>query len=872
MTGVLPSRGISIQAVLIILAALFLGLYALALSLSPAVRFQTLEVTYRWDHWFGYGVWLGVFIFIHLQTKKHLPKADPYLIPIVAVLSGWGILTIWRLMPTFGTRQTMWLAIAAVVLIAGLRLPNHLNYLRRYKYLWLTSGLILTALTLIFGTNPATTDGPRLWLGCCGIYFQPSEPLKLLLIIYLAAYLADRLPLINNLLPLLIPTLIMTALTLLLLIFQRDLGTATIFIFLYTVIIYVATGRKRIVFASMLILILAGTMGYFSFDIVRIRVEAWINPWLDPSGGSYQIVQSLMAIANGGLFGRGPGMGSPSFVPIQHSDFIFAAIAEEMGLVGSLGLLLLFCLLINRGLVLALRSSDGFRSYLAAGLTAYLVGQSILIIGGNMRMLPLTGVTLPFVSYGGSSLLTAFISILFLLHASQHAATKPVSLPNWRPYLHLSLSLFGGLIVLALLAGWWSYFRSNDLLVRNDNPRRALSDRYVQRGAILDRHNTQLASTHGTSGNYYRQILHPTFTPIIGYSHPVYGQTGLEASLDRFLRGMEGNPSEILWLNRLLYGQPPPGLDVRLSLDTNLQYLVHDLLAGKPSALVLLNAGNGEVLAMASYPTFDPNQLDELWADLIEDESSPLLNRATLGRYPPGSALGLLFLAAAYGGEGLPLLPESLNYEHDDFLLECALAPNQPEWGNSIAGGCPAAQIVLGQSLGVEAIVALLGDLGFYDQIRFNQPPIRLTPPQSHDDPEGTLLGLADLQVSPLQMARALATISSGGMLPTPHLAMAINTSHMGWEKLPASEEPVQVFSIEQATAAGSSIAIDHQQIWQIVATAPTGLEKSVTWYLAGTQPGWDGKPLTLVLLLEEDNPQSASVIGRSILQAAIAP
>jgi cell division protein FtsW (lipid II flippase) len=872
VSRILLSRRTTIQGLLISLVALFLGLYATALTISPAIRFQTGDYSFRWEQWLGYIVWLGVFIAIQFQTKKHLPKADPFLIPVVAAVSGIGLLTIWRLMPTFGARQTLWLAIAAAVLIAGLQIPSHLAFLRRYKYLWLTSGLFLTALTLSFGTNPGIATGPRLWLGCCGVYFQPSEPLKLLLIVYLAAYLADRLPLTNKLLPLLVPTLIMTGFTLLLLIAQRDLGTATIFLYLYTTILYVATGRKRIVLVSLLILILSGTVGYLTIDIVRVRVETWINPWLDPSGNSYQIIQSLIAVANGGLLGRGPGLGSPSFVPIHHSDFIFVAIAEEMGLAGSLALLISFGLIISRGMIIALRSSDGFSRYLAAGLTAYLVGQSVLIIGGNLRMLPLTGVTLPFVAYGGSSLLTAFISLLILLHISHHAETKPILLNNWQPYLRLSIILFTALVILSLFAGWWAYFQSKNLLARTDNPRRALSDRYVLRGSILDRHHTPLVTTSGAPGSYLREYLHPAFTPIVGYSHAVYGQTGLEAALDGYLRGLEGNPEESVWWNNLLYGQPPSGLDIRLSVDINLQYLVHDLLADKVAALVLLNASNGEVLALASYPTFYPNKLDELWAELITDPRSPLLNRATQGRYPPGNALGPLLLAAAYSAEGLPTLPEPLSYEYENYSLDCAILPIQPSWGNSISGGCPAAQLALGQYLGVDELLPYLVALGLDEQVPFELTTTRPSVPHTLTNPEGVYLGLADLQFSPLHMAQAVATLSSGGIRSVPQLAMAYKTPDLVWFKISAPQEPVRILDEEVVAAAASSIAVVDQSIWQSVAVVPTGFTSEVTWYLAGTLPGWDGKPLTLVLLLEENNPLEAKLIGRSILKAAITP
>jgi cell division protein FtsW (lipid II flippase) len=470
---------------LLILAGVFLGLFSLAITLSNAVRLRTWQVEFRWVHWLGFAIWIGFAWLTHRELSRRLPERDPFLFPIAALLMGWGLLTIWRLSSGFGLRQSAWLVVAGLVFILAVRfnqLPpgdRILTYLRRFKYIWLTSGLLLTALTLILGTNPMGA-GPRLWLGCCGIYFQPSELLKLLLIVYLAAYLADRQAAASppsQLLHLLIPTLILTGMALLLLTFQRDLGTAAIFLVLYAVIVFAGTGDQRVLIFSLLMLILAAIIGYALFDVVHLRVDAWINPWLDPSGRSYQIVQSLLAIANGGLIGRGPGMGSPSLVPISQSDFIFSAISEETGLLGALAMLGLLALFISRSIRIAIRSADTFRRLLAFGLGAHLIGQSILIMGGNLRLLPLTGVTLPFVSYGGSSLLVSAFELVCLLIISAYPeetyTTQPELLKTQtRVNLWVSGGLILGLVGVALVAGWWSFVRGPTLLTRTDNPRR----------------------------------------------------------------------------------------------------------------------------------------------------------------------------------------------------------------------------------------------------------------------------------------------------------------------------------------------------------------------------------------------------------------
>ena len=638
-----------IERRLLQLAGFFLAFYATALTLAPSVRARTwvfdIEVL---NLWFGFALWIFLFWYLHRQASRFLPYRDPYLLPIAALFSGWGLLTIFRLLPAFGLRQTIWLACATVLVTYGLRLPSDLGFLRRYKYIWLTSGLLLTALTLFFGVNPMGA-GLRLWLGCCGVYLQPSEPLKLLLIVYLAAYFAawtNRI--VSNRsagerLNVLTPTIIMTSLALLLLLIQRDLGTAFIFILIFSVMAYLATGWRWVPFFSGLALLAAGSVGYLVFDIIRLRVDAWLNPWADPTGRSYQIVQSLMAVANGGLFGRGPGAGYPNLVPVAHSDFIFTAIAEETGLVGTFALLTIIGLLAHRGLKSALYAPDAFRRYLAAGVTTHLVAQSLLIIGGNLRLLPLTGVTLPFISYGGSSLLISFLELLMLLHISASPGeTTAILQPRFsRPVIHLTFLLFSVAIGAGIVNGWWAFVRGPDLLSRTDNPRRAIADRFVPRGNFLARDGSIIIETLGTTGQFYRWSHYADLSPIIGYNHPVYGQTGLEAEFDPYLRGIAGrHPATTLW-HHLLYGQPPPGLDIRLTLDLDLQRIADQALEGKSGAILLMDAQTGEILVMASHPTFNANNLEADWEKIIQDPGAPLINRVTQGIYLTGNLKGL---------------------------------------------------------------------------------------------------------------------------------------------------------------------------------------------------------------------------------------
>jgi hypothetical protein len=246
------------------------------------------------------------------------------------------------------------------------------------------------------------------------------------------------------------------------------------------------------------------------------------------------------------------------------------------------------------------------------------------------------------------------VGLLLVLASAKTASGDLIRTPRdtIEPVLTpFSIFLLASLAAGALLAGWWSFVRGPDLLTRTDNPRRALDDRYVYRGALLGRGDIGLAETRGTSGDFSRTYTYPALGPVLGYNNPVYGQSGLEASLDPILRGLEGNDTALVWWHHLLYGQPPPGLDVRLTLDMDLQRRADGLLSGHSGALILLNAESGEILVMASHPSFNPNQLDETWDDLIQDPQAPLVNRATQGSYPTGELAELPFMQAAADSE-----------------------------------------------------------------------------------------------------------------------------------------------------------------------------------------------------------------------------
>ncbi len=835
----------------------------MAITLSPAARMHSWQVAYRWDHWIGFFVWLVCTAFTYHKLNRSLPDRDPFIYPLVMILTGWGLLEIWRLSTAYGLRQTIWLTVCLAFLYFLSGRSAYLDLFRRYKYIWLAGGLALTALTFWIGTYPGG-NGPHLWLGFLGLYLQPSEPLKLLLIVYLAAYLADLRMQKFDFIQWLMPALIILAVSLLILLAQRDLGTATIFILIFTFIIYLATGRRRILLISLFIIAAAGIFGYQLFDVIRVRVDAWFNPWLDPSGRSYQIVQSIIAVASGGVFGRGPGLGSPGIIPVAQSDFIFSAIAEETGLIGTIGLLAIIALLFNRGLTIALHATDTYQRNLAAGISIYLAIQSIFIIGGNLRLLPLSGVTLPFVSYGGSSLLTGFIGVWMLMVISDQSSRQISNSLKVEPYLISGVLILVGLTAASLVSGWWSVIRSENLSNRVDNPRRSIAERYVQRGSLVDRSGQPISRSVGTSGSYLREYLFPDLAATTGYSHAIYGLSGIELYYDDYLRGTEGNPSMLIWSNQMLYGQPPEGLDIRLSIDSEIQKTADKALSGKKGAIVLMNASTGELLAISSQPGFDPNTLDENWLSLTTQKDSPLLNRATQGMYPIGAAISPFILASQPQSIPLKTKPEIINLDG----FGCALTTSaEPTWGQSLTAGCPGAIYKLLDHLTVNRLEEIYQSSGFFSQPDIPLPQV--TAISHHElDLKSTLLGNNDAAVTPLQMVLAAAAISADGISPAPRIAMAVNTTTQGWVILPAGQK-TQSFSAEGISMALTMLTDEEAPCWHTTASVPTS-EGQIHWFVGGTTPEWKGTSLALAVVIEGGTARSATDLGIALLNSVM--
>lgn len=386
-------------------------------------------------------VFLIAFGGLHMAIRAWAPDASPLLLPPVTILAAIGFMMVYRLSPERAGLQRWWLLIAAGVAVLSLAiLSRHgLSILRRYRNVMLLIAVALLLLPNLPSAGPLPVrgliqNGSRLWIvidvGLTELHFQPAEIAKILFVAFLAGYLADRQAALTGahrrLGPIsipeprqLVPLVAVWGGSLLILVYQRDLGASLLLFVTFAALLYAATGAAGYLVAGGVMALGGGFAAWSMFDHVQRRVEAWLFPFRDFADTGYQVAQGIFALGTGSLSGSGPGLGRPNLIPNAATDFIFAAVGEELGLAGTVAVLLCFALFLAAGFGIALRARDRFRTLLAAGLTFVIGLQTFLIIGGVLRVLPLTGITLPFMSYGGSALLGNFL-VLALLERVSH--------------------------------------------------------------------------------------------------------------------------------------------------------------------------------------------------------------------------------------------------------------------------------------------------------------------------------------------------------------------------------------------------------------------------------------------------------------------
>ncbi len=370
----------------------------------------------------------------HIAVRKLARGADPTLLPVAVLLHGLGYVMITRLDDDLASFQSLWSLVAIAAFVATLLFVQRAGDLARYRWTLFFVGAVLLLLPMLPGIG-RNVNGARIWVRIGPLNFQPGEFAKLSLAIFFAAYLAERRELIAastwKIGPIrlpepvyILPILVAWGFSVMVMVGQRDLGSSLLFFTLFVVMMWVATERFSYLVIGFVLFAGAAFASWRMFGHVQTRVDIWLDPWEDEYGKGFQIVQALYGFGDGGLTGTGLGRGSPDKVPAAQNDFIFAAIGEELGLFGATAVLIAYLLLIGAGLRVALRTDRTFEKLLATGLTTIVGMQAFIIMAGVIKVVPLTGITLPFVSYGGSSLLANYILLALLIRLSDSGAIR----------------------------------------------------------------------------------------------------------------------------------------------------------------------------------------------------------------------------------------------------------------------------------------------------------------------------------------------------------------------------------------------------------------------------------------------------------------
>jgi peptidoglycan glycosyltransferase len=384
------------------------------------------------DLWVFLGSVLGLYLVAHLAVRRFARGADATLLPLAAALNGIGFVTISRLDKDLARIQAGWVAAGVLAFVATLVLVRDTRLLEKYRYTFALLGVMFLLLPLLPNIG-RTINGARLWASLGPLNFQPGEIAKVLLVIFFAAYLADNrdlltagsvrigrffVPALRHLGPLALAW----GFSILVMVYEKDLGSSMLFFGVFAAMLYMATGRAYYLLVGLVLFLLGAFIAYHLFGHVQVRVDTWIDPWKDAGHTGYQIIQSWYAFGTGGFAGTGIGLGNPDRIPNAATDFVFSAIGEELGLIGTVSVIIGFMLLVGSAFRIAVDAARPFSKLFASGLATILGLQSVIILGGVTRAIPLTGITLPFVSYGGSSLVANFVVLALLLRVSDETA------------------------------------------------------------------------------------------------------------------------------------------------------------------------------------------------------------------------------------------------------------------------------------------------------------------------------------------------------------------------------------------------------------------------------------------------------------------
>ncbi|MGO8670337.1 MAG: FtsW/RodA/SpoVE family cell cycle protein [Capsulimonadaceae bacterium] len=812
---------------------------------------------------------LLAFFLVHLVIRREAPGSDPILLPLVVLLAGVGLIAVFTVQDplrdtfVFAAQASGVAFFGAAALLAPLTRPFKRLVLRRYRYAYAAGAILLILLLIVFGSGPG---GVHLRL----LGFEPVEVVKLLMVLFAVSYLADRRRLIaDNLNPAPRPrdfaplaAVFLAALTLFKV--MNDLGPAVLLLGAFVTLVYLATGRRRYPAAGILLLVLAGIAGYrLHLGFFATRVTMWLSPWdnHDPRGG--QLAEGLWGMSTGGPFGSGLGLGMPGVIPRAESDLVFATVGEELGLVGTTCLLLVYGLILARGYRIASTAPTEFDRLLAAGITTLLGIQTMMILGGVTGLLPLTGMTLPFVSFGSSSLVVDFFMVGLLLRLSDRADTadKVVDPPAAHWPRTLRAVTLGSLAYLALGIGIARLLPVQLLQDRQTalhtllipdrdgvrrprlNPRLVAYAATIPRGRIEDRNGAVLAEDAPDTSALGVGLLTPdgrkrlyTGGPCIAHllmaveATPAVSSLGMNTSL----RGYTDNAQLLAsYRGRFLPGWTAlHGHDVRVSIDLKLQRAAYDALVqaaqairdtrtGQPldrGAAAVVDVDSGEALALVSSPSFDPAELTAAqWNLLTVDSRAPLLDRATAGLYPPGSTFKIVTAAAG------------LSHGLADTVVDCPHTIRNVIW-HSFGVTYSRARVTDEEGMPEHGVTDMAKALRVSCNVYFGTLAVKMGATALHDTALGFNLkhiptaekigedlpdcgyGQGAIQVTPLEMASVVQAIADNGwQMPVrflPLTASDLRSGRPGHRALPATDASTLQSMMLGVTRSGTAAGI----------------------------------------------------------------
>lgn len=773
-------------------------------------------------------LWFGQLVTIFLVNRFvyiTYPKISKMLLNHMCFLLSVGFVILTRIDIKAATRQFAIISASFILFILVISFIKRFNMLQDFTYIFGGVGISLLILVLSMGK---VVNGSKLSYTFFGMNIQPSEFVKILFILFIAGMLYENCSFIRVLI-----TSVLAALFVGILALSKDLGSALIYYVAFLVVLYVATAK---IWYSLIGLLLGSGAAYFAYKVfthVQIRLAVWIDPWSDIDKTGYQLTQSLFAIGTGSWFGLGLGKGTPSSIPYVQEDFIFSAICEELGVIFGV-VLILICLAVFALFVkISMRTKNKYYKLITIGLSIVYIMQVILTIGGGTRFIPLTGVTLPLVSSGGSSCLSMIllfaiiegvvilpqkrsnpyygVNVKELPEEEYNDYKKEKKLDKKRKTGSIVLCTINCIIFLLMIINLLTYMVKDVPQVIENSYNKKRIDLIASanyRGDIISSDGQILATTTFTaSGNEVREYPYKNiFAHIVGYSD--FGKTGIESSMNSYLIKSDISFSEKVKNDNAKIKNK--GDIVYSTLDANMQRLAFELLGVYDGAVVITEAKTGKVIAMVSKPDYDPNTILDKWDKLTGDKTAPLINRASQGLYPPGSTFKIV-TALEYIREN-PTSYKNYNYtcngviKKDDVTINCY---NHSVHGNinlttSMAKSCNTSFANIGLKLSRDGFANTLNELGFNKKlpVEFENNASYCTMRNDMDTEAvmQTAIGQYKTTMSPLHLNMITAAIANGGNMMTPYVVDRVESADGKIIKQFEPKSMGQVMSPEEAT------------------------------------------------------------------------